>query len=471
MKKLATTLLLFLQVIVFGQGEPELKTDGIVFPSLTTVERDASTPIHGQVIFNETEQTLQVFDLNGWKSLGAGGGGNMIIDADQDTKIELVENNDLDFINMTTEGQSRLAIWKNISNHTRIEIFDRGDNIAIGDDAGSLLNSTTGQNVMIGQTAGNQTTTGSKNIFIGYEAANKNEEGKCNIAIGHEALLNNVTADDNIAIGKDALKSIDIDQETTTFGSKNVGIGTAALVWANRFTTGSTAIGYGAGAVGGTLSGSVFLGHKAGQIIDANYDLNNALFIANDEGVPLIFGEFDNKFISIDGKLGIGKNNPAFNAVIKQDNNALSGDNVDISNLALIIERGSNTAGQAAGIGFQSSSSETTIGGAMIFERSGSDSKGHLHFATKSGSGQDTDIPIRMTIEDIGNVGIGKTDPDAKLDIDGDLIIRPSISSGGCNTVEDRGRLWFNDADGVLNLCTDALTPGNPSWVNLNFGL
>jgi len=459
MKELVITLLFLSPIYTYGQGEPQLNTDGIVFPSLTTMERDAIvTPVHGQVIFNETTQSLEGYDMHGWKPLNGGAIQNRIQDADNDSYVEVVESGNLDHITFFSDGAIRAKILPNNSDHTRIETYDRGDNVTIGDDAGALLNSLSGQNVIVGEWAGKNTSTGDKNVYLGYYAGEQNEEGHSNIAIGHEALLENVTADNNVAIGRNTLKNIDIDQESTTFGSNNVAIGTDALWAADRFTTGATAIGYGAGARSGSFAHSVLIGHKAGLISNPNYQLSNALYIANDEEIPLIYGEFDNKLVSIDGKLGIGKR-------------ALSGDNVDISNLAMVLEKGSNTAGQGIGIGFQSSSVATTIGGAIIFERTGSASKGHLHFATKSTSGTDEDIPIRMTLEDFGNLGIGITDPDAKLDINGDIIIRPSITSGGCTTTEDRGRLWFNDANGVLNLCTDALTPGTPGWVNLNFGL
>jgi hypothetical protein len=136
------------------------------------------------------------------------------------------------------------------------------------------------------------------------------------------------------------------------------------------------------------------------------------------------------------GHIGMGTQDPQFKSVIRETGNALTGDDVDISNLALVLEKGSNTAGQGIGLGFQSSSTATTVGGAIIFERTGSGSKGHLHFATKESSTADEDIPIRMTIEDFGNVGIGTTDPGTTLDVAG-TIRGTSVFCGGINACSD----------------------------------
>jgi len=117
------------------------------------------------------------------------------------------------------------------------------------------------------------------------------------------------------------------------------------------------------------------------------------------------------------GNVGIGTANPNFKLTIKETGNAITGTNVDISNLGLIIAKEVNQNNQAVGIGFQSTTVTSTIGSAIIHERVGSASQGGLHFATKPDTGSDTDIPIRMSIDKDGDVGIGTTSPSVRLEV------------------------------------------------------
>lgn len=89
--------------------------------------------------------------------------------------------------------------------------------------------------------------------------------------------------------------------------------------------------------------------------------------------------------------------------------NALSSSNVNISELNTVFRRSSDVTANATGIGFAHSSNSTSVGAAIIHERTGSQSQGKLHFATKSATTAGADIPIRMTIDQNGNVGVGRT--------------------------------------------------------------
>ncbi len=90
---------------------------------------------------------------------------------------------------------------------------------------------------------------------------------------------------------------------------------------------------------------------------------------------------------------------------------------VDISLLQLRVIRASNTNDQGMGIGFVHDTSNGNVGAAIVHERTGSASQGKLHFATKSSTTPSADIPIRMTIDENGLVGIGVVSPTSILSL------------------------------------------------------
>jgi hypothetical protein len=132
-------------------------------------------------------------------------------------------------------------------------------------------------NTVVGLGAFDANTEGDSNNVIGYQALEDNTVGVRNIAIGYRALRKNIDGDNNVAIGDEAL----LDNTT---GSQNVCIG--ALAGEDITGDGNICIGYMAGE---------------GQIA-----ISNKLYIDNsDTASPLIYGEFDNDLIKINGDLYI----------------------------------------------------------------------------------------------------------------------------------------------------------------------
>ena len=120
--------------------------------------------------------------------------------------------------------------------------------------------------------------------------------------------------------------------------------------------------------------------------------------------------------------VGIGTTFPSHKLNIADTSNALLNSNtVDVSNLNTVFGKYSNDINEATGIGFQSSTNSTNIGAAIIHERTNIESKGKLHFATKTSTSTAGDIPIHMTISDDGSVGIGTINPTKTLDVAGDV--------------------------------------------------
>jgi len=151
-------------------------------------------------------------------------------------------------------------------------------NTFVGYNAG--YSNTTGLcNTFLGCNAG-RSTTGSFNTFIGYAAGYFNTYGEDNTFIGHNAGGNNTTGFSNTFLGLDA-------------GGSN--------------TTGyyNTYLGNNAGTSNTTGYGNVFIGNSAGY----NETGSNKLYIDNSNtSTPLIYGEFDNRILTIYGDLMLDTN-------------------------------------------------------------------------------------------------------------------------------------------------------------------
>jgi hypothetical protein len=147
--------------------------------------------------------------------------------------------------------------------------------------AGAGASDTGTGNTYIGESAGYSNTDGSFNTFIGLGAGHSNVTGSWNTFIGESAGYHNTTGHDNTYIGLEAGFS-------KTAGSYN------------------TFIGLGAGASNTTGSNNVFLGFWAGL----NETGSNKLYIANSAtNTPLIYGEFDNQILTVNGNLLLNTTN------------------------------------------------------------------------------------------------------------------------------------------------------------------
>jgi len=148
-----------------------------------------------------------------------------------------------------------------------------GASIYLGQDSGVNNTGLYNNNVGVGPRVLQNSTSAEKNVAIGFEAMNSSLSGIRNVAIGDRAIYQNLK-DNNTAVGFNALYS-------NINGSNNV------------------ALGYGAGRenVG---SNNVFIGYNAGH----NEVGDNKLYIDNsDTDNPLIYGDFSDDYIKINGEL------------------------------------------------------------------------------------------------------------------------------------------------------------------------
>jgi trimeric autotransporter adhesin len=180
-------------------------------------------------------------------------------------------------------------------------------NIAIG-NASLYSNIDGSRNTALGLASLFSNASGNDNTALGLAIEN-NISGSRNISLGNYSLRNSTTESDNIAVGVRALENI-------LSGNQNVAIGNIA---GQLITNGNqnVFVGYGAGR-GSDGNGNIFLGNQSGS----NIISSNKLYIENtNSNLPLIYGEFDNDLLRINGELRINKVTTTNNeAVIKNDN-------------------------------------------------------------------------------------------------------------------------------------------------------
>lgn len=151
-------------------------------------------------------------------------------------------------------------------------------NSLFGHRAGQSLSSGY-NNTYYGVHSGRLTTAGYGNVAMGVGAGEKNQIGQYNTYVGDQAGKNALGAY-NTVVGKSAGYSL-------TTGSNNVFLGTNAGVY-NQ-----------------TGSGNVFLGMNAGF----NAMGSNRLYIDNSNTTsPLLYGEFENDLLRINGDLDVEGN-------------------------------------------------------------------------------------------------------------------------------------------------------------------
>jgi hypothetical protein len=209
-------------------------------------------------------------------------------------------------------------------------------NVNVGENAGTISSTGADFNTAVGDGSLNGLTTGDSNTAVGRLALNSNNSGTSNSAVGSDALSHNTTGNYNAAMGRYSLRfntiggrnsalgygslnyNTEADYNTAmgffalyrnTIGQYNTAVGAYAND-NNQQGSNNTIIGYMAGRGEGyhNKSGNIFLGYQAGY----HETEDNKLYIENSSSSsPLIYGEFDNNILTINGSVGIGTTNPS----------------------------------------------------------------------------------------------------------------------------------------------------------------
>jgi hypothetical protein len=178
-------------------------------------------------------------------------------------------------------------------------------------------------NTFIGRNAGYSNTTGYYNTFLGYYAGYFNTAGLSNTFLGYYAGYANTTGNYNTFLGLYAGYS-------NTTGNSNTFLGNCAG-YANTTGNYNTFLGLSAGYANTTGNSNTFLGNYAGYNnaagignISVGYQAgfnetgSNKLYIANSStSTPLIYGDFANGILGVNGKLGVGTQTPTYPMELK----------------------------------------------------------------------------------------------------------------------------------------------------------
>jgi len=179
------------------------------------------------------------------------------------------------------------------------------NNSFLGYKAG-YSNTTGNENTFLGDHAGYSNTTGYANTFFGYYSGNSNTTAGENTFLGYCSGYTNTTGGENTFLGY-------YSGFANTSGNENTFLGDHAG-YSNTIGYNNTFFGYYSGYYNTVGHDNVFLGFSAGY----NETGSNKLYIDNSSTTtPLIYGEFDNDIVTINGKFAVGTKTPTYPMELK----------------------------------------------------------------------------------------------------------------------------------------------------------
>ncbi len=123
------------------------------------------------------------------------------------------------------------------------------------------------------------------------------------------------------------------------------------------------------------------------------------------------------RLVNIDDLVGIGTASPEAKLEVSKTVDP-NGDLNDPTDYQLVLRHGAQTNNKSAGIGFTVETASENIGAAIIHNRDGNFSQGNLEFYTKNATTDGGDPALAVTITNEQRVGIGVSNPAAKLEVE-----------------------------------------------------
>lgn len=296
---------------------------GLLIPRMTSNQRNSITsPANGLLVYVTSTNSFWYYQ-NGWGEIISNSNSrNGLGDTDGDTRIISEFTTDNDQIRYYQNGTEHFRM-----NANRLQVYNNGNSVFIGDSAGYNDDRTNNQNTFIGTRSGQETANGARNVAIGFESFQSNVGQSDVVAIGYQAGRGFVSVRRSVVIGSNNTETNITQDNMTTIGhdimpthtarNNNAAVGIFTLGSSNN-TRSNIAVGN--EAMGQTISGgfnvalgykagesllnsnSILLGHRAGELNTAG----NRLFIDNSNtNTPLIWANFNLDSVVINGDLHI----------------------------------------------------------------------------------------------------------------------------------------------------------------------
>lgn len=339
--------------------------------------------------------------------------------------------------NATVGNNNTYAGWEsgaaNVSGH---------DNAYFGRNTGSQFDTSGYRNTFAGNNAGRKNSTGYENVNIGAQAGFWNQTGNHNVYIGAYAgqgVNSASSSSDNVHVGFDAgynqtatatgnvLMGRNVAYNNASTGTSNVIIGSyasyylssgASNVYLGYLTghdnsTGSNNIHIGNTAGNGSSgSNNVFIGNGAGQNL---VNVSDKLYINNGGGTPLIYGDFASRKVAIDTTNAIGEK--------------------------LTVSGGTYFHSAVTGLEIDSADSGTYETKLTARANSGTNQSALAFYTSPGGGAQDQVERVRIDIN--GNVGVGISNPNARLHVNAVMRLQPTDAPGACSA-GTRGAMYYD---------------------------
>lgn len=328
-----------------------------------------------------------------------------------------------------------------------------GSHVFVGVNAGRS-NTTGGSNAFVGKDAGFANTTGGENAFFGAASGQSNTTGGNNTFVGATAGLLNTTGADNSYVGHAAGYSNTTGIQNSFFGSN---AGSANTANYNSF------FGVSTGQANTTGTANSFFGRAAG--------VNNSVggensFFGESAGFVNTAGTRNSFFGRDAGLFNTGSNNSFFGRNAGSANssgtlNTAIGDSANFGspNLTHATAIGADSTvstSNTIALGRSSGADQVVIPGNLVANLPAGD----IDYIQNRTSPQAANFSISGNGLVGGNLGVGTTNPQAKLDVNGDVTATGNMSQG--NTAS--GLLKFGlliNADGSINICVNPAAPSN----------
>lgn len=324
---------------------------------------------------------------------------------------------------LSTDGSGNLS-WVTPDTGFTFDVVSSNMWVPIANSGSSFTSGY--ENLFIGVAAGEHTTAGYNNSFIGYRAGRANTTGHGITAFGSNAGSGNTIGNDNLFFGSYA-------------GN------------ANSTSSGSIYIGNNSGIVS-NAGNNLFLGHYSGNNNTSgagNIFIGNSAGLGNNTGVnnTLVGFVSDVAAGTVSNSTGIGKE-----VVLYSDNQFVAGSN-NTPMLDVVFGQGDRSTAPSSYTLRGTNGLGTDIGGGTLVlaggKATGNAAGGDIAFQTSDAGSTGSTLEsysTKMLLNELGNLGIGDSTPDYRLDVE--------------NTSTNGIVASFTNSDGT---CTLDISDGNLS--------